>query len=146
MGSVKIMSQETCSGVGSVKIMSQETCSKDQIAQTRCSNVPPEPLVRTVTCRPLLPTIVYLSCLRVMVLTGSDSTADAGADDDVEELPAGNKLDELVDVDAEERPVGNEPDEPVDVGAGADVVPISIPESAAADGGPANPAAEAAAG
>eukprot|EP00808_Paulinella_micropora_P016527 g34933.t1 len=74
------------------------------------------------------------------------STADAGADDDVEELPAGNKLDELVDVGAEERPVGNEPDEPVAVGAGADVVPVGIPESAAADGGPANPAAVAAAG
>eukprot|EP00808_Paulinella_micropora_P019401 g932.t1 len=43
------------------------------------------------------------------------STADAGADDDVEELQAGNKLDELVDVDAEERPVGNGPDEPVGV-------------------------------
>eukprot|EP00808_Paulinella_micropora_P002934 g21814.t1 len=74
------------------------------------------------------------------------STADAGADADVEELLAGNKLDELVDVGAEERPVGNEPDEPVDVGAGADVVPIGIPASAAADGDPANPAVEAAAG
>eukprot|EP00808_Paulinella_micropora_P026877 g15614.t1 len=74
------------------------------------------------------------------------STADAGAEDDVEELPAGNELDELVDVGAEERPAGNELDEPVDVGAGADVVPVGIPESAAADGGPVNPAAEAAVG